>query len=94
MILTDSTKTTSLSLSPHTNTSNTSTSLSENNDKVCGASATQSQQTTVSSSKQLPPSFEPCHSSLKDVECILETKELWKKFHELGTEMIITKSGR
>ncbi|KGL79813.1 T-box transcription factor TBX20, partial [Tinamus guttatus] len=24
----------------------------------------------------------------------LETKELWDKFHELGTEMIITKSGR
>ncbi|XP_033849594.1 T-box transcription factor TBX20-like [Acipenser ruthenus] len=26
--------------------------------------------------------------------CSLETKELWDKFHELGTEMIITKSGR
>jgi len=28
------------------------------------------------------------------VECRLETKQLWDKFHELGTEMIITKSGR
>ncbi|XP_066547122.1 T-box transcription factor TBX20 [Amia ocellicauda] len=28
------------------------------------------------------------------VSCSLETKELWDKFHELGTEMIITKSGR
>ncbi|ESO08589.1 hypothetical protein HELRODRAFT_98030 [Helobdella robusta] len=28
------------------------------------------------------------------IECKLETKELWDKFHELGTEMIITKSGR
>jgi T-box protein 20 len=28
------------------------------------------------------------------VECRLETKDLWDKFHELGTEMIITKTGR
>ncbi|KAJ3598318.1 hypothetical protein NHX12_001829 [Muraenolepis orangiensis] len=28
------------------------------------------------------------------ITCSLETKELWDKFHELGTEMIITKSGR
>ncbi|KAG8139468.1 hypothetical protein E2320_002235, partial [Naja naja] len=28
------------------------------------------------------------------ITCNLETKELWDKFHELGTEMIITKSGR
>lgn len=31
---------------------------------------------------------------LRGVTCYLETKELWEKFHELGTEMIITKSGR
>ena len=31
---------------------------------------------------------------LKSVECRLETKELWLKFNELGTEMIITKTGR
>jgi hypothetical protein len=31
---------------------------------------------------------------LNNIECYLETDELWKKFHELGTEMIITKSGR
>ncbi|XP_046364793.2 T-box transcription factor TBX20-like isoform X2 [Haliotis rufescens] len=31
---------------------------------------------------------------LENVNCRLETKELWDKFHELGTEMIITKSGR
>ncbi|XP_023211579.1 T-box transcription factor TBX20-like isoform X2 [Centruroides sculpturatus] len=36
-----------------------------------------------------------CNSdSLKKSECHLENKELWEKFHELGTEMIITKSGR
>ncbi|XP_031432837.1 T-box transcription factor TBX20 isoform X2 [Clupea harengus] len=28
------------------------------------------------------------------ISCTLETKELWDKFHDLGTEMIITKSGR
>jgi len=28
------------------------------------------------------------------ITCSLETKELWEKFHQLGTEMIITKSGR
>ncbi|ESN99217.1 hypothetical protein HELRODRAFT_134299, partial [Helobdella robusta] len=31
---------------------------------------------------------------LADVQCRLETKDLWDKFFELGTEMIITKSGR
>lgn len=31
---------------------------------------------------------------LNKIECYLETDDLWKKFHELGTEMIITKSGR
>jgi len=31
---------------------------------------------------------------LTDIECHLELKELWDKFHKLGTEMIITKSGR
>jgi hypothetical protein len=31
---------------------------------------------------------------LAGVTCRLETKELWDKFYELGTEMIITKSGR
>ncbi|XP_070190857.1 T-box transcription factor TBX20-like isoform X2 [Littorina saxatilis] len=31
---------------------------------------------------------------LSGVHCRLETKELWDKFYELGTEMIITKTGR
>lgn len=31
---------------------------------------------------------------LKPIQCHLETKDLWEKFHELGTEMIITKTGR
>ncbi|XP_074027257.1 T-box transcription factor TBX20 isoform X1 [Leptinotarsa decemlineata] len=31
---------------------------------------------------------------LRNVTCHLETKELWDKFNDLGTEMIITKTGR
>ncbi|XP_063934542.1 T-box transcription factor TBX20-like isoform X2 [Zophobas morio] len=31
---------------------------------------------------------------LRTVTCHLETKDLWEKFNELGTEMIITKTGR
>lgn len=42
--------------------------------------------------RQAPPM---CNSEeLRDVECHLETKELWDKFNDLGTEMIITKTGR
>ena len=36
-----------------------------------------------------------CNSEeLLHIDCFLETKELWDKFNELGTEMIITKTGR
>ncbi|XP_065316640.1 uncharacterized protein LOC135925309 isoform X2 [Gordionus sp. m RMFG-2023] len=31
---------------------------------------------------------------MKAVKCKLESEDLWKKFHTLGTEMIITKTGR
>uniref|UniRef100_A0A1B6CF21 T-box domain-containing protein n=1 Tax=Clastoptera arizonana TaxID=38151 RepID=A0A1B6CF21_9HEMI len=31
---------------------------------------------------------------LLNSDCHLETKDLWDKFHDLGTEMIITKTGR
>ncbi|VDQ02196.1 unnamed protein product, partial [Trichobilharzia regenti] len=34
------------------------------------------------------------NGKLSHVKCRLETKDLWEKFNELGTEMIITKSGR
>lgn len=34
------------------------------------------------------------NAELATVVCRLETKELWERFHQLGTEMIITKSGR
>jgi hypothetical protein len=42
-----------------------------------------------------PLLIERCNcEELRHVICHLETKELWDKFHDLGTEMIITKSGR
>ena len=36
-----------------------------------------------------------CNSEeLLAIDCFLETRELWDKFNELSTEMIITKTGR
>uniref|UniRef100_A0A0N4ZNB5 T-box domain-containing protein n=1 Tax=Parastrongyloides trichosuri TaxID=131310 RepID=A0A0N4ZNB5_PARTI len=34
------------------------------------------------------------NDNMKNVTIELENEELWKKFYELGTEMIVTKSGR
>lgn len=34
------------------------------------------------------------HPALAQAMVILETKQLWDKFHEQGTEMIVTKTGR
>ena len=34
------------------------------------------------------------HDVWSGVSCHLESVELWTKFHDLGTEMIITKTGR
>ena len=36
----------------------------------------------------------PLHNSLSRVVAQLEMKPLWDEFHELGTEMIVTKAGR
>lgn len=32
--------------------------------------------------------------SIENIKVVLHERELWKKFHEAGTEMIITKAGR
>lgn len=48
-----------------------------------------------SNSQTKPKIVGSCNcDDLRTVQCHLETKELWDKFNELGTEMIITKSGR
>ncbi|KRY93721.1 T-box transcription factor TBX1-A, partial [Trichinella pseudospiralis] len=36
----------------------------------------------------------PLHSSLKNIQLNLEMHDLWIQFSQLGTEMIVTKSGR
>lgn len=36
----------------------------------------------------------PQRPALPGVKAKLENNELWKQFHRIGTEMIITKSGR
>ncbi|XP_022703902.1 T-box transcription factor TBX1-like isoform X2 [Varroa jacobsoni] len=36
----------------------------------------------------------PLHPRLSTVHCCLEQKPLWDEFHQLGTEMIVTKAGR
>ncbi|QQP57451.1 Tbox protein H15like [Caligus rogercresseyi] len=53
----------------------------------------------VSISKKQPKKKEKMTSKfnteeMRYVTCTLETKELWDKFHDLETEMIITKTGR
>jgi len=55
------------------------------------------QDSAQASSKNLATMLAKCTSpDLASTECYLESvsKELWSKFHELGTEMIITKTGR
>ncbi|EDV21597.1 Tbx2/3 protein [Trichoplax adhaerens] len=44
-----------------------------------------------------PPSTINCDAKSKgneDIKVTLENKDLWDKFHNLGTEMVITRSGR
>lgn len=36
----------------------------------------------------------PPQMTLPGIELNLQNDELWKQFHQIGTEMIITKSGR
>ena len=42
--------------------------------------------------RMLPPSQREHRD--KNIKITLENRELWIKFHSLGTEMIITKTGR
>lgn len=60
-------------------------------DGSCNKSGNQKAKTCKKgeSDKQLP-----YHSSLMSANVILEAKPLWDKFHEQGTEMIVTKAGR
>lgn len=52
----------------------------------------ESESETADFSEKFKMSSSP--EELKDVQISLEGRELWDRFNELGTEMIITKSGR
>ena len=63
--------------------------------KKCGKSSGSGGSGSSSSSSSNPQIKPKCNcDQLRLVDCHLETKELWDKFNELGTEMIITKTGR
>ncbi|XP_052863356.1 T-box transcription factor TBX5 [Anopheles cruzii] len=53
----------------------------------CAAAAARKVSATVDPDK-------PYHPTLGSVVVVLEGKHLWDKFHEQGTEMIVTKAGR
>lgn len=56
----------------------------------------ESTSTTNQSEKKLDQLNEQIayHPALSQANVLLETKPLWDKFHEQGTEMIVTKTGR
>ncbi|XP_077954669.1 T-box transcription factor TBX4 isoform X1 [Gasterosteus aculeatus] len=47
----------------------------------------------LSTAPTIPSSSEP-NQKIENIKVALHERELWKKFHEAGTEMIITKAGR
>nr|XP_014263216.2 T-box transcription factor TBX4 isoform X3 [Maylandia zebra] len=47
----------------------------------------------LSTAPTVPSSTEP-DQNIENIKVVLHERELWKKFHEAGTEMIITKAGR
>ncbi|XP_062128112.1 T-box transcription factor TBX6 [Drosophila sulfurigaster albostrigata] len=58
-------------------------------DPLCGMFASH-----FAAAPSLPPPPPPPQPSLPGVSAKLENNELWQQFHNIGTEMIITKSGR
>ncbi|KRY10668.1 T-box transcription factor TBX20 [Trichinella patagoniensis] len=74
-----------------TPSSSGSSSCSSSN---CSSNSSGSSSVQAESAPDL--SYLTCGKSeaMKSVQCQLEAEDLWMRFHELGTEMIITKSGR
>ncbi|XP_053948970.1 T-box transcription factor TBX1 [Anastrepha ludens] len=81
---------------------NNNTSYSNSNDNGNNSITTQNKKyksnkkdaTTNSNNNNSRKSEEPIHPTLAQAVVVLETKALWDKFHEQGTEMIVTKTGR
>jgi len=71
-------------------TSENATVVSENGKrhKLCAASSTDDK------CMESPVSSSEVSEDLSSVTATLESRDLWDRFNELGTEMIITKSGR
>lgn len=71
-------------------TSENATVVSENGKrhKLCAASSTDDK------CIESPVSPSEVSEDLSSVTATLESRDLWDRFNELGTEMIITKSGR
>ncbi|XP_030633549.1 T-box transcription factor TBX4 [Chanos chanos] len=55
--------------------------------------ATDSAHLTLPTTPSITHNNEP-DQSIENIKVVLHERELWKKFHEAGTEMIITKAGR
>ena len=48
----------------------------------------------ASSSAEEQVAKRPLHPALAGAGAALEARPLWEEFHQLGTEMIVTKAGR
>ncbi|XP_038059551.1 T-box transcription factor TBX2-like isoform X2 [Patiria miniata] len=64
------------------------------NDHKSAAAAAATQQMMAAAVMRQQPDLSVSNSPAKDIKVTLEGRELWQKFYEIGTEMIITKAGR
>lgn len=81
----------SASLSPQVSSaisSSPSDSLNDNNNNN-----NHNEDSTASSAEGIN-SKRPIHPALIGAGSVLEARPLWEEFHQLGTEMIVTKAGR
>lgn len=64
--------------------------------KPSGKTAASAASTSAATSSDSPNAgnSSSSHPALVHAVVVLETKQLWDKFHEQGTEMIVTKTGR
>lgn len=62
---------------------------------AAAAAAVASGNAAPGTASSVRPPFEPEDDGIEDdPKVTLESKDLWERFHSLGTEMVITKSGR
>ncbi|CAI5442257.1 unnamed protein product [Caenorhabditis angaria] len=68
--------------------------IDEEEDLICPSSSATEKEKLPEKTKQRPKMGIKTKEGNLQVDCKLEGSELWAKFYDLGTEMIITKSGR